>query len=101
MGSSLTLCFYRKQLARCRGVGFALISLKTFGGRKSQAPKPKDNFNLPRSTKGHKAGLKPEGWPAPTRLPLRLQKAVTGIQAQNGSFAGSRTDWAPGIGDVV
>lgn len=37
----------RKRLALCGGVGFALISLKTFGGRKSRAPKPKDNFNPP------------------------------------------------------
>lgn len=41
VGSSLTLCFYRTQLAHCEGVGFSLISLITFGKKKKSGSQAK------------------------------------------------------------
>lgn len=41
VGSSLTLCFYRIQLAHCEGVGFSLISLITFGKKKKSSSQAK------------------------------------------------------------
>lgn len=89
------LCFYRKQLAHCRGVGFPRISLKAFGEGKSQAPMPKDNFNPPlaepkvnQRSQEYCWNPKSAGWGAPSGLPLMLQESIAEIHSLKGSLVG-------------
>lgn len=63
--------------------------------RKSQAPKPKDNFNPPLTEPKVNQRSHRQSWSAPSRLPLLLQTPIVGIQAPKGSPVGSKANWAP------